>query len=177
MSEDKLALTKRTLTGKKLKSLRAEGLIPSVVYGGQNEPILAQSPYNPTESALKKVGYHSPIDLTLDGKAQMALVKDVDIDPITRLIRNVQFQAISADEIVTATAPIVLIGFESSEAAKLHYSPLLVLETLEVKAKPADLPEKLELDLSGLATLDDRLTIADLKLPQGVELADNQFLY
>ena len=174
MSEDKLTLKKRTITGKKLKNLRAEGLIPSVIYGGDSEPILAESPYNITEKAVKKVSYHSPIDLDIAGKPQMALVKSVDIDPIKRTIRNIQFQAISADEVVEATTPIILVGFETSEANKLHYSTLQVMEEIAVKAKPADLPKGLELDASVLATLDDRLTVADLKLPKGVELADKE---
>ena len=67
MAEYKLKLEKRELTGKKLKDLRAKGLIPSVVYGGK-EPILAASEYVATEKVLEKAGYHSPIDLEIDGK-------------------------------------------------------------------------------------------------------------
>ena len=52
MSEDKLSLAKRELTGKKVKGLREQGLIPSVVFGGGNDPILTQSPYNETEKVL-----------------------------------------------------------------------------------------------------------------------------
>jgi len=174
MSEDKLALQKRTITGKKLKNLRQQDLIPSVIYGGQTEPILAQSLYNPTQKALEKVGYHSPIDLDIAGQPQMALVKSVDIDPVKRTIRNVQFQAISADEVVEATTPIIIVNFEASQASQLKYSVLQVMEEIDVKAKPANLPKGLQLDASTLATLEDRLTVADLKLPGGVELADKE---
>lgn len=174
MSEDKLTLNKRTLTGKKLKTLREQGNIPSVVYGGTKEPILVASPYNITEKVLSSAGYHSPIDLDIDGKKQMAMVKNVDIDPVKRTIRNVEFQAISANEVVEATTPITVVGFEASEAAKAHHSPLQVIEEIAVKAKPADLPSQLELDASQLASLDDRLTVSDLKLPKGVELVDKE---
>ena len=81
MAEYKLALEKREVTGKKLKNLRATGLIPSVIYGGK-EPILSASEYVPTEKVLNEAGYHSPIDLDMAGKKQMAIVKDVQIDPI-----------------------------------------------------------------------------------------------
>ncbi|MCL1839976.1 50S ribosomal protein L25 [Candidatus Saccharibacteria bacterium] len=174
MSEEKLQLGKRQLTGKKLKKLRAEGQIPSVVYGGEQDPILTASPYNITEKVLLRAGYHSPIDLDIDGKPQMALVKDVDIDPVKRTIRNIEFQAISADEIVEATTPIIIVNFEQSEANKIHLAFLQVLEEIDVKAKPADLPSGLQLDAGNLATAEDVLSIADLKLPKGVELADKE---
>ena len=83
MAEYKLALEKREITGKKLKALRAKGIIPSVVYGGK-EPVLASSEYVPTEKVLEKAGYHSPIDLDIAGKKQLAIVKDVHIDPVSR---------------------------------------------------------------------------------------------
>lgn len=174
MSENKLSLDKRTATGKKLSAIRADGFIPSVVYGDKNEPILAQSTYNDTEKVLRAAGYHSTIDLTVDGKSTMAIVKDVQVDPVSRKIMNVEFQAVSADKAVEATTPIVLVGFETSEANKLHYAILQVMEEVEVKAKPADLPKELTVDASKLATLDDKITISDIVLPKGVELADKE---
>jgi len=170
----KLQLEKRTATGKKANKLRLEGQIPSVVYGGLEAPILTASPYNITEKVLRSAGYHSPIDLDIAGQPQMALVKNIDIDPVKRTIRNVEFQAISADEIVEATTPIIVVGFETSEASRIGLSTLQVMEEIDVKAKPADLPSGLELDASGLATTEDRLTVADLKIPKGVELSDKE---
>lgn len=174
MSENKLSLEKRTVAGKKLAGLRAEGLIPSVVYGGEAAPVMTASPYNETEKVLRSAGYHSTIDLTVDGKATLAIVKDVAVDPVSRKIVNVEFQAVSADKPVEAVTPIVIVNFESSEANKLHYVYTQSIEEIEVKAKPADLPKELVLDAAGLADLDDKLTVADLKLPQGVELADKE---
>lgn len=174
MSEDKLSLAKRELTGKKVKSLREQGLIPSVVFGGKSEPILTQSPYNETEKVLLNAGYHSPIDLDIDGKKQMGLVKVVHLDPVKGTILNVEFQAISANQVVEATTPIEIVGFEGSPASKAHLTLLQVMEEIEVKAKPADLPEAITVDASGLATIDDGITVADLKLPKGVELVDKE---
>jgi large subunit ribosomal protein L25 len=173
MSENKLVLQGREIVGKKLKNLRASGLIPSVVYGGKT-PILAQSSYNETEKALKTVGYHSPLDLEIDGKKQMAMVKSVGIDPVKRKIVNVEFMAISANEVVEAMTPIVIVGFEGSEAARVKYKLLQVVEEVEVKAKPADLPKGIEIDASGLKDLEDKITLGDLKLPNGVEFVDKE---
>lgn len=174
MSDNKLTLTQRTVVGKNLATLRDQDLVPSVVYGGQNEPILTQSAYNETEKALRIAGYHSPVDLIIAGKKQMAIVKKVDLNPRNRKIVNVEFQAVSADKPVEATTPIVIINFESSDASKLHLDLLQVMEEVEVKAKPADLPKEITADGSKLASAEDKLTVADLVLPSGVELADKE---
>ena len=174
MSEDKLSLAKRELTGKKVKGLREQGLIPSVIFGGDGEPVLAQSEYVATEKALLNVGYHSPINLDIDGKKQMALVKTIHLDPVKRTILNVEFQAISANQVVEATTPIEIVGFETSDANKAHLTILQVMEEIDVKAKPSDLPEAITVDASGMKIAGDAITIADLKLPKGVELADKE---
>lgn len=174
MSDEKLALKKRVASGKKVAELRAAGLIPSIIYGGKSEPVMTESEYNPTEKVLKAAGYHSPVDLEVDGKMQMAMVKNVAIDPVKRRILNVEFQAISANEAVVAMAPIELIDMGTSEAEKLHLTISQVLDEIEVKAKPADLPSKLEISVSGLASTEDKLTLADIKLPTGVEFADKE---
>lgn len=174
MAEYKLTLEKREITGKKLKDLRAKGMIPSVVYGGK-EPVLLASEYVATEKVLLGAGYHSPIDLDMAGKKQMAIVKDVHLDPVSRKIINIEFQAISAKEVVEATTPVVIINFEESEASKIyHFAMTQSIEELDVKAKPADLPKELTVDAAGMKEVDDKLIISDIKLPAGVELADKE---
>ena len=88
MSENKLTLAKRSIAGKKLAGLRAEGQIPSVVYGEKAEPVMTQSAYNDTEKVVRAAGYHSTIDLSIDGKAQLAIIKNVAVDPVSRKIIN-----------------------------------------------------------------------------------------
>lgn len=170
---NQLVLENRTAQGKKLKSLRAEGKIPSVIYG-VDTPILAASAYNATEKALHEAGYHSPVELVIAGKPQLAIVKTISVDPVSRRIMNVEFQAISTDEVVEATTPVKVINFEESDAAKLHYVVMQVIEEIAVKAKPSDLPEEITVDGSKLNDLDAKITIADLVLPKGVELADKE---
>lgn len=174
MADYKLTLEKRELTGKKLKELRKNGLIPSVLYGNK-APVLLSSEYVPTEKVLEKAGYHSPIDLEIDGKKRMAIVKDVQIDPVSRRILNVEFQGISAREVVEASTPVVVVNFEESEASKTyHFALNQAIEEIKVKAKPADLPSGLEVDASELKEIEDKITVADIKLPEGVEFADKE---
>ena len=174
MSENKLTLAKRSIAGKKLAGLRAEGQIPSVVYGEKAEPVMTQSAYNDTEKVVRAAGYHSTIDLSIDGKAQLAIIKNVAVDPVSRKIINVEFQAVSANEVIEATTPIVIVNYGASKAAVLHYEYNQAMEEIDVKAKPADLPKELTIDASNMADIDDKLTIADLVLPKGVEIADKE---
>ncbi|MBR3131365.1 50S ribosomal protein L25 [Candidatus Saccharibacteria bacterium] len=173
MSDYNLSLSVRTETGKKALALRENGLVPSVIYGGKTE-ILAKSPYNETEKVLKLAGYHSPIDLIVDDKKTMAIVKSVQLDPVSRRIIAVSFQAVSADKLVEATTPIVLVNFEASDANKAHLTLDQVMEEIDVKAKPADLPKELIIDASKLATTEDKIFIKDIALPSGVEFADKE---
>ena len=174
MAEYKLSLEKREAIGKKAKILRKSGMVPAVVYGGK-EPVLVASEYVATEKVLEKAGYHSPIDLDIVGKKQLAIVKSVQIDPVSRQIINVGFQAISAREVVEATTPVTVVNFEESEAAKLYH--LAVNQTvteIAVKAKPADLPKELVIDAINLKTVEDKLVLDDIELPKGVEFADKE---
>ena len=174
MAEYKLKLAKRDVAGKKTKKLRQDGMITSVIYGDK-EPILAMSEYVPTEKILEKAGYHSPVDLDLDGKIHLAIVKDVQINPVSRRINNIEFQAIKRNAVVEASAPVVIINFEGSEASKTHHYELTQsIEELSIKAKPADLPEELTVDATNLTELDDKIILSDIKLPAGVELADKE---
>ena len=173
MSDYNLSLSVRTETGKQSLALRKTGLIPSVIYGGKTE-ILAKSPYNETEKVLRLAGYHSPIDLKIDDKKTLAIVKNISIDPVSRRIISVSFKAISARKAVEATTPIVLENFESSEASKNHLSLSQQMEEIDVKAKPSALPKEIRADASKLATLDDKIFVKDLILPENVEFANKE---
>ena len=171
MSDYNLSLSVRTETGKKALAVRQEGFVPSVIYGGK-APVLASSPYNETEKVLRAAGYHSPIDLSLAGKTLLGIVKNVALDPVSRKIINVEFNEVKKNALVEATTPIKIENFESSEANKAHLTLLQVMEEIDVKAKPSDLPKELVIDASALASVEDKLTLKNLVLPTGVELAD-----
>lgn len=170
---NQLSLEKRSISGKKLNKLRAEDQIPSVVYGGEM-PIMTTSNYNLTDKVIREVGYHSPLQLDIDGQAQLAIIKRIDVDPVSRRIRNIEFQAISADDVVEATTPIRIVGYEESVAAKKHYTLMQALDDVEIKAQPSSLPKEILADGSKLSEAGDRLTLADLQLPAGVALADQE---
>lgn len=169
-----LTLDNRTIEGKKVRLVRQDGFIPSVVYGASIDTKVTQSPLVETVKVVRAVGKHTPVTLMIDGKKTLAIIKSVDVHPVRRSLRHVSFHAIKQNEVITAEVPIHLVGVGESEAEKAGLVVLQALEHVEVKAKPADLPEALELSISSLATEDDKLTLADITLPKNVEFADHE---
>jgi len=167
-----LKLDARELQGKKVARLRKEGIVPGVVYGHGFDPLLVQSEYNVIEKVVREAGKHTPVHLTVDNKKKIALIKDIDRDPVKSRIKHVSFHAVKANDVVSAEVPIRLVGLGESEAEKAGLIVLQAIETVEVKAKPADLPDALEISIEGLATDEDKLLLSDITLPEGVEYAD-----
>ena len=167
-----VTLDVRDQQGKKAARLRKEGIVPGVIYGQGFEPILIQSPYQILEKVVRTAGKHTPVHVTVSGKKKIAMIKDVDRDPVKARIRHISLHAVKANEAVTAEVPIRLTGEGESEAEKAGLVVLQAIEDIEVKAKPADLPEALEVSTVSLKSTEDKLTLSDITLPQGVEFAD-----
>ena len=167
-----LKLDERTAEGKKLAKLRDSGFTPSVIYGGQEQPIMTQSPQIETSKVVHAAGKHTPINLTFDGKKKLAIIKSIDMDPVKHVLRHVAFHTIKQNDIITTEVPIILVGQGESEAERAGLVILQAIEHVEVKAKPADLPESLEISIINLATAEDKIFVSDIKLPEGVEFAD-----
>lgn len=164
-----LALDERTVYGKKVKALRNEGLVPAVIYGPAIDPINVQVPIGIMLKTYKQAGTHAPVYLTVGGKQEIAMIKDVDFDPVRGEIRHVSFHAVKASDPVVAEVPVRLVGEGESEAEKNGLVVLQALEKIEVKALPMDLPDAIEVSVAGLAVAGDKVTLADATLPVGVE--------
>ena len=167
-----MKLDERTADGKQLVKLRESGLVPSVIYGGQDTPIKTQSQKVETTKVVHAAGRHTPVHLTFGGKKKLAIIKSIDMDPVKHVLRHVAFHTIKQNDIITTEVPIVLTGQGESIAERAGLVILQAIEHIEVKAKPASLPESLVLSINDLATSDDKLTVGDIKLPEGVEFAD-----
>jgi len=167
-----LKLSERTVTGKKVEKLRQEGLVPSVVYGGKADPIATQSQLVDTAKVVHAAGKHSPVHLMIDGKKKLAIIKAIDRDPVKHIVRHVAFHTIKQNEVITTEVPIILTNVGESEAERAGLVVLQALEKVEIKAKPAALPESFELSILNLASTEDKLTLGDIELPSGVEFAD-----
>lgn len=172
---DKISLDikAREVRGKKVAKLRAQGLTPGVVYGHGIEPLAIQAESGEVRKVVSAAGLHTPVHLT-GSKRRIAMIKDIDYDPTRHgVIRHVSFHAVNADEPVVTTVAIRLVGQGESEAEKAGLVVLQALDKAEVKALPMDLPEALEVDISGLKAAGEKVLLGDATLPKGVELVDH----
>lgn len=167
-----LQVDERNVQGKKVKRLRAEGLTPGVIYGPGLEPMSVQVPEGELLKVVKAAGKHTPVHLT-GSKRRIAMIKDVDIDPVRNAIQHVSFHAVRADQPVTTEVPILLTGMGESEAEKNGLIVLQTIDRVEVKALPMDLPEAIEVSVLALSEEGQKVTLAAATLPDGVEFVDH----
>lgn len=169
-----LKLDGRTVSGKHVAKLRKQGIIPSVVYGGSSDPISTQSPAVETTKIAHAAGRHTPIDVVVDGKKKLAIIKSIDMDPIKHTVRHIAFHTIRQDEKIVTQVPIILTGIGESIAERAGLVVLQAIEDIEVRALPANLPESIEMSILNLATDEDKLMVKDIVLGEGVEFADHE---
>jgi large subunit ribosomal protein L25 len=152
------------------RRLRNIGKTPGIVYGGEGKPQLIELDHNALWHALKKEAFHSSIlDMELGGQASKVLLRDVQYHPFRQQVQHIDFQRVDANTRLHMKVPVHYKGAEESEAVKLdHCLVNPVMTELDVSCLPADLPEFLEVDLSGLKK-GTTLTLKDIKLPKGVK--------
>ncbi len=168
-----LAVDERDVHGKKVARLRKEGLVPGVVYGPGIDPMSIQVPEGELQKVVSIAGKHSPVHLT-GKKRRIAMIKDVDIDPVRNAIHHVSFHAVRADQPVTTDVPIHLTGIGESEAEKNGLIVLQTLDRVEIKALPMDLPEAIEISIADLKDEGEKLTLAAAVLPENVAFVEHE---
>lgn len=168
-----LSLKEREFHGKKVAKLRKDGLVPAVVYGPGTDPISVQVEDRVLAKAYKTAGTHAPVHLTIGKKKKIAMIKDVDRDPVKGTIRHVSFHAVKASDPVVAEVPVRLVGEGESEAERAGLIVLQNIEKIEVKALPMDLPEAIEVPILSLKEAGDKVTLAAANLPDGVEFVEH----
>jgi large subunit ribosomal protein L25 len=164
MSE-KIKAEARTEFGKgAARRIRRADKVPAVVYGHGKDPMHVTLPGHETMMALKRGGANALLELDIDGKTQLALTKQVQIDPIKRHLEHIDFVAVIKGEKVTVDVPVQLVG----EAAR---ETLVVTETatIQLEAEATHIPEYIEIDIEG-AGAGTQIHAANLKLPPGSTL-------
>lgn len=175
MTQEKIELTldAREVTGKAVKHLRLTGVIPAVIHDHGKDSILVQGDRQVVLKAYLKAGKHHPIALKAGGKNYTALIKTIDFEPKKHTLRHVVFGAVSATEKVEAEIPVHAAyaeGNESSPAERAGYIVISNVSTVVVEAIATKLPDELTYDAEKLVEVGDHITVAELKIPEGVEL-------
>jgi large subunit ribosomal protein L25 len=166
-----LQAEKRKGLGKRaVASLRADGKVPGVVqeHGKESQSVFVEG--REILKAFSAAGKSQAIDLTIGSTKKLVLIKEIQFVNLKPEVQHVVFQALKANEAVDAEVPIHIVGEIPAEANRLVL--LHTLETLDVRALPKDLPEALEVTAEKLVEVDDKVTISDIKMPEGVELVE-----
>ena len=172
-----ISLQKREVTGKQVRALRREGLVPAVIHDHGKESIIVSGAYMDIARMYRKAGKHHPVVIDADGKKYTALIKKVDLDPKKNTFTHVVFNAVKANQKVEAEIPVRIKFAEGNESSPAERNGLIVLhnlDTVEVVATPANLPDVLEFDGEKLVEVGDVATVADLVVPDGVEIKTDE---
>lgn len=168
----KIIAEKRTRQGTGAsRRLRNAGKAPGVVYGGDQAPELITLDHNALWQAVKQEAFHSSVlEMEIDGVPGRVLLRDLQLHPYRQQVLHVDFQRVSADQKIHVSVPLHYVGEEDSDAVKLQKCFIdYILTEVEVSCLPADLPERIVVDLSTVQA-GDTVMLADVALPEGVEL-------
>ncbi len=167
----KLSVKKREIHGKKVKNLRAQGLVPAVIYGKHVKAESISCVKNDLLKVYRTAWYSTPVELTGDVD-HLVLINSLQLDPVSDEIISADFLAVSRTEKVAAKIPVVT--FWESQLEKLNEGKIMqVRDEIEVEALPQDLPSKFEIDISVLETVNDVFFIKDLKVSDKVTILDD----
>lgn len=168
MKHPKLKVEKRTILGKKIKKLRKEGILPANVYGKDIKSEAVQVPLRDFEKIYKEVGATGLVDIELGDKSIPVLIHSLQTD-YRRTPLHADFFKVNLKEKIKTMVPLSFIGEAKAVTDKLGMV-LEIMHEIEVEALPDELPEKIEVNIEPLAAVNDQLTVADLKAPEGVEI-------
>lgn len=167
MARQKLVVEKRKVVGKKVKKLRKEDILPANIYGKAIKSIAVQVPYKEFEKVYRQAGETGLVDVQVEGATKPSLIHNVQQDYYNHRLLHVDFYQVDLKQKVKTMVPIVTTGEAKAVSDKLGLL-LQLLSEVEVEALPEDLPEKIEVNVAPLDSLNAQITVAELKLPKGV---------
>ena len=174
MSELKIDVQKREKTGKGAnRRARSGGLIPAVVYGGGKDSVSIQIDRKSMLDLMKKAGSENPIyllKLTESGGERHAMIREMQVDPISRQVLHIDFQRVMMDQKIRVQVPVELVGVAygvKTQSGVLDF----VTRDVQVECLPGDIPKQVELDVTGFH-IGQHAEARDLKMPGGVVLLD-----
>jgi large subunit ribosomal protein L25 len=169
----KLRAEPRTVQGKAVRHLRRDGLTPIVVYGPKSDPVSLQTNSRELIKVLAAAGGTQLVAIDVEGETapRLVLAKAVQRHVTRREPLHADFLQVVMTDPITKRVPVQMVG--EAPAARHHIGILtLVMDQLHVRALPADLPQSIEIDVSGMAHVGDSITLATMSPPPNVEWAE-----
>ena len=168
-----LQIQKRTTEGKKVKTLRNQGITTIHLYGSEFDSASMQVKMSELIDILNLAGFSSPITLN-DGKNDIiAFAREVQRHPLTEQILHVDFQIVGKDDQVEVEVPINLIG-ESPAVKNLGGVLIKLMETIRVSSKVDSVPKSLELDISVIESLEQSILVGEIEIAEGVQIVSDE---
>lgn len=177
MEQIELSAVVRDVKGKKVKRLRAQGFIPGILYGKHlEEPICLMVPEKQLLKALSTTDGGRGVLFTLnigDGETrkEYAILQDIQFHPYKLNVLHVDWHGISLEEEIEVTIPVILKG--EAVGTKVGGVLEVVLEEIDVRCLPTNLPPHIEVDISNL-NIGQSIHVKDLVLPEGVKLVTHE---
>ena len=174
MATHNIEATSRKVEGKGAsRRLRHAGQVPAIVYGAGATPENVQLNHNALWLASQNEWFYSSIlHLSVEGKSQKVLLRDMQRHPFKQQIMHLDFQRIDENVAIRFNVPLHFLHQDTSPAGKTAGVVVLhELNEIRVSCLPRDLPEFIEVDLSAL-TLGDIVHLSELNLPEGVTLPE-----
>lgn len=163
-----LDLTKREVVGKGLGKLKDAGVVPAVIHQPGKESIVVSGPYVEISKVYKLAGKHHPVNVTVDGKKYLTIIKSADFEPRKHMLRHIVFGTIQQNVKVETEVPIHFIG--ESPAQKKSLLIIHQLDTIKLSALPKDLPDSVTVNIESLSEVGDKITVADINVQSGVTI-------
>ncbi|MFZ1249156.1 MAG: 50S ribosomal protein L25 [Candidatus Saccharimonadales bacterium] len=168
-----LTVEPRETLGKKVKTIRQQGLVPAVVYNFGKESSHVQAEYQTIAKVVKHAGRHHPVELTLQGKKSIVMIRKIDRNPRTALITHVVLESVKANEVVETAVPVRAVFDGENNQSPAERAGLIVLaqaSEIVIKAFPRNLPDEVTYNGEKLIAVGDQITAGDVLLPKDVEL-------
>ena len=159
------------------RAARREGLVPGIIYGGDEAPVAFAVKYNEVLRAINSGQFLSNmIEVTTDGKSQKVLTKDVQFHPVTDMPVHLDFYRVTAKSIIEVEVSVVFAGEDSSPGLKEGGTLNVVRYSIEVKCPAGDIPDNITVDVSAME-IGDSIHISEVDLPKGVKpsISDRDF--
>ncbi len=174
MSQIELKVNKREILGKKVKSLRRQGITPVHLFGHGIESVALQCDTAKLQRSLAQAGRTRLISLKIanEKEPRIVVLRDLQIEPLTGKSLHVDFYQVRMEEKVKVEIPVVLVG--EAPALKVKGSTLVhELNTLTVECLPGKIPTRIELSLSSLTETEQALRVKDIKLDEDITVLND----
>lgn len=174
MEQIELKVMPRTVKGKQVSALRRSGVVPAVLYGRRAEPVSLQANDRELMRVLMQAGSSRLVQLNIEGarESRMALVREVQREPIKGTVLHVDFYSVSMTEKITVEVPI---RYEGTSPAAVRNEGVLTYgnDAIEIECLPGDLIDAVVVDLSNLLKVGDVVRVGDLKVSDKVKILSN----